>query len=117
MKKIIIFMVTVLGCTIDAYQDNSLSQRKNEKDTSQFLEANSLADTYDHNEHYQSSLDEYDQHVCDSVMPPQPSEIRAFFERMMGSILIYCFTVKETASQYLQDLKKIVNSWLHSVIK
>ena len=111
-------MVVVLGYTItDAYQDNSLSPRKNEKDTVQFLEAHSLADAYDNNEHDQSSLDEYDQHVCDSVTPLQSSEVRAFFEKMMGRILIYYFTVKETASQYLQDLKKIVNTWLHSVIK
>lgn len=114
MKKIISFVIALFGCMTACYPDNDVVQKKNQAMTTQFLEADCLAKEYDYSQEQDADINEYDHHVCDSVTPPKISEIRAFFERVMTHMLIYYFTFKETAHQYAQKLKKIINKWLHS---
>ena len=115
-KMIIIFVVAVFGCIIDAYQ-NKCSPQKENQCSKHFFEADRLIDEYDHNEEYNSDINEYDQHICDDTKPPKVSEIRAFFEKIVGKLLIHYFTIKGTTGLYFKELKKVINVWINSIIK
>jgi len=117
-KMVMVFIVAVSGSMINAYQDNHLAQKERVQDRSgRFLDADRLVDEYDYSEQDQSSIDEYDQHICDDVKPPKISDAQAFLAKIVGRLLVHCFTIKETASIYYKELKEVISTWFNSVVK
>jgi len=117
-KMVIVFVVALSSGMIDAYQNNQLTQQERTQNRGgRFLDAERLVDEYDHNEEHQGAIDEYDQHVCDDVKPPKISDIQACLAKIVGRLLVHCFTIKEKANFYFKELKDIIGTWLNSVVK
>jgi len=115
-KMVIVFVVALSSGMISAYQNNSSTQREKAQ-SGRFLDADRLVDEYDYNEEHQGAIDEYDQHVCDDVKPPKISDAQAFLAKIVGKLLVHCFTIKEKASFYFKELKDVIGVWFNSVVK
>jgi hypothetical protein len=108
-KTIIIFVVILFSCIINAY-DNCPKQKDNQQNTTHFCEAEQLSNEYDYEEQH-NNINEYDQHICDTAIPPKTSKIQEFFEKIIGTLLIHYFTIKGKLNFYLKQLKKEIFSY------
>lgn len=59
-------------------------------------------------------LEEYEQHVCDNVVPAKISPMQAYLTSILGSILIRAIIMKEVANKYFAALKQMVSNWTGS---
>lgn len=130
MKKIAIVLGVVLVSNMNnAFYGSQLIQREYDQDPSQisFLEAaDSLKDEYGFLETDQSQsnqisdqgvIDEYDQHVCDTVQPAPVSTPVAFIQEMFGFVLIQYIAFREMTHAYCTEIKQALNKWFTRFIK
>jgi len=114
MKKLVmVFVAGLLNCMANAYQDTYKTE-ENSAINAHCVEKNQQNKEYNFDDEHQKDIEDYDLYICDDAKAEEPSKVRIFFERMVGQVLIYYFTIKQSTSFYGKELKKYIYSWLGS---
>lgn|SRR5690606_10002717 len=113
MKKVVVFL-TMIFCVIFIYADTDglVLQNSIESIAHQGSEENQLCMSQE----CELSLEEdelldYEQHVCDAVIPPKVSSMQAFFTQIGCSLLINYIVLKERVKIYFLDIKNMLKEW------
>ncbi|HEX4068688.1 MAG TPA: hypothetical protein VHX42_01195 [Candidatus Babeliales bacterium] len=128
MKKIIIVVgIALVTNTNNSFYGSQLIQKEYDKEYTQprFLDAETVNDEYtiQQNDEYQAhqieqtSMDEYDEHVCDEAQSPKISSAEALIKEMFGFVLLQYLAIKEVTHIYYQEIKQTLHNWFSMFVK
>jgi hypothetical protein len=117
MKKIIIvLMLAMVGNESIAFEDLQSTPHSYETKETTFLDIDSTTRNLYEEEDAQD-IAEYDQAVTDEVTSPKISNAQAMATEMFGALLVHYISARETAREYLKDIKDTFTKWYHQIVK
>lgn len=125
MKKTIIFVtIALLNANSFAFQDLqstlpslALEDHKDFLGSSLVPHHTLIDQVIDEDDSMLPNIQEYDQHVSDTVTVLKPSAIEIALQKMMGVVLIHYMNLRECAREYYSNVSNFVAKWYHNIIK